>query len=963
MLKSINVKKSVCFFRYLLFILFLPLFSRAQTVNIYVSPVDTTGTGQSTSSPTSISKARAIVKVHPQTPYTIWLESGAYPSISLDASDSRPVLGPVTYQSIVANGAYFQPEIALNMKGFTAIPDSIKARIIDATAKTKVMQMSLASYNFPDENPWPTLFSIDNLRSPKFYKNGYPMAMSRYPSNPDSTMTMRQVITKGSANSVPGGSFKYRDGRGKYWLQAINDGGLYLSGNWQYPWEMSVIKTLSLNTADSLIVQSTGISGGIGTEDASRLPSGTEPYYALNLVEEINAEGQWSFNFRTKMLYMWVPASGTVTCSGNAGMPAISLTGVQNTKFINIGVKGGSGNGVELNSCNSILLAGMHISDCSRNGIVITDGSSCTVQSNDIDSVGAGGVIISTSTFSSDQAAVKTSWHQVINNHIYSFAREAFLYSAAVDVSNAIGTYVAYNKIHDSPHVGVLFGGNNNVLEYNEVYDVVKKYTDMGAFYRYNTSRAWTARGNKLHANFIHDAPLANGIYEDDYSSGDSSAYNIIANTSLATFNNYGYFNAFVNNIYVHDTYPITCMVEATSDAQYVQSYDSLKKIWNGSAAYKKAYPECVDMVGSASRNAAYTSRIWPVASGNVFVSNPGVLSNIDDSQLFGLGGITNALFAQLGAVFTKWGLVFENNFKLVGKMTNMNAPFSMDSLRSSGAFGHSNGTDWHIYRIGLHRDAYRTDISSTQTAGIAPVLTLTCSSTNNFTNPGVLIMTAGVKEPNANATLPSMWFTDGGAVIHGVIYSKKAVTFDSVVYTGLWTDPPAGTHHIAMVGGDAQYWQYTSNTVAVTIKAATTTASVARDSVSSGSGSLVVRADTSAVNTDSSQVRGTATRSDTTMRSDTAARDSAGSRQLTLFPNPAKDLINVAYTSSKAGGNTSVIIYDATGRALLKREVSLQQGLNEMTFSLQGFNNGVYWLVMENQGGGVLSRRFIVQH
>lgn len=394
MQKPTNAKKSACLFIYLIFLLFiffLPHLSHAQTLNIYASPGDTAGNGQSVNSTVSITKAKAIARANPQKTCIIWLASGAYPSISLDASDSRPASAPVTYQSIVANGAFFQPERALDTKSFVPIPDSIKARIINTTAKTKVMQMSLAGYDFPDDKPWLTLFSINNLRSPQFYKNGDPLPMSRYPSNPDSTMTMGQVIKKGTLNAVPGGSFIPRDDRAKYWLKAINDGGLYLSGNWQYPWEMTAIKTLSVNVATGLIVQAIGISGGIGTEDAPRLEPGAEPYYALNLVEEINAEGQWSINFRTKMLYMWVPASGTITCSGDAGAPAVSLTGVNNTKFINVGIHGGSGNGIELYGCSNVLLAGMHISDCARNGITITDGSNCTVQSNDIDSVGAGG--------------------------------------------------------------------------------------------------------------------------------------------------------------------------------------------------------------------------------------------------------------------------------------------------------------------------------------------------------------------------------------------------------------------------------------------------------------------------------------------------------------------------------------------------------------------------------------------
>jgi parallel beta-helix repeat protein len=1003
------LRRNILFLKYssfLLFISFLSFSSSGQTLNIYVAAGgDTLGTGQTAASPVGLTKAKAIAKANAQTPCTIWLAMGSYTQLTLDASDSRSAAAPVTYQSTVPNGAYFQPELPLNISNFQPIPDSIKARIINTTAKTKVMQMSLASYNFPDLIVWPAVFSIDLLRSPKFFRNGYPLPMSRYPA--DTTMSMRAVVTKGTFNSVPGGSFKYRDGRGQYWLHAINDGGLFLSGNWEYTWQMPVVKTLSINTADSVITQAIGLSGGLGTQDPSRIPAGTEPYYALNLVEEIGAEGQWSINFRTKMLYMWVPASGTITLSGNGGVPAILATGVSNTRFIGFGVHGGSGNGIELHSCSNVLIAGTRISDCSGNGITITDGTNCTVQSNDIDSVGKGGVVISTSSFLADQFNLKSSGHQVINNHIYAYAREAFLYSAAVDVSNAIGTYVAYNKVHDSPHVGILFGGNNNTLEYNEVYDVVKKFTDMGAFYRSGSTQAWNSRGNKINHNFIHDAPNADGVYEDGAASGDSISYNIFGNGLLSTYSNNGYFITFANNIYVQNLYPVTCRIEPSTDAAFVNYADSLRKLWNASAIYKKAYPECADMIGPSGQNKAFTSRIWPAVTGNVFVSNPGILSWINDSQLFNQDGTTNATYAQTGLPFTQYGIVVKNDFKLTGKLLKPITPFNMDSVRSTTAFDHTLGTDWHIYRIGLHKDSYRPDVSSTKTAGIDPVISLTYSSNSNLINPGIVTLTVGVKSPNASNTLPSMWFTNNGLIVSGqqLTITKKIVSFDSVTYIGVWTNPAVGTHAVNMVGGDG-LWIYTSNAIGFTIKNPTTTAlAVVNDAHSSGGialewtapnesnvGSYQILQSRDGVNfkpltvvtpkcNDSNRcsyslpvsqelnreffyrVKVLSATGSSEMTNTVRSLIDFDTRQFSLYPSPARESVNISYTSSKDQDNSSVIVYDMLGRVMLKKEISIHTGLNELTLPVNAMADGIYLLVLENRQIRMVSRNFVIRH
>lgn len=1004
------MEKSLHFFRHGLYLLFLGFFlstsSQAQTINIYAAPDGApTGNGDAANLPVSVARAKAVARENTQTPCIIWLKNGIYPALSLDAGDSRTAAAPVTWQSMNPNGAVFQPEITLDKSAFQAIPDSIKDRIIDPTAKTQVLQLDLSSYGFTDTAQWPLIFGIAKLKTPKFYCDGYPLPMSRYPS--DTTMTMREVVDKGSANSIPGGSFKYRDDRGKYWLKAINDGGVYLSGNWQTPWQMDVIKTLSLSTADSLIVQTVGIQNGLGTQAPGRIASGAEPYYALNLVEEIAREGQWSINFKTKMLYMWVPATGTLTGAGSSKNPAIAVTGVSNISLIGIAVQGGSGNGIELQGCHNVLIAGTHIHFCSGNGISITDGSNCVVQSNDIDSVGAGGVIIATSTFAADQANLKFSGHRVINNHIYRYAREAFLYSAAIDISYAHGTYVAYNKVHDCVHVGILYGGNNNILEYNEVYDVVKQYTDMGAFYTYGVTRGWGSRGNKLNNNYIHDAPLANGIYLDEFASGDSSSYNIIANVVMASYNHNGYFNVFANNIYSNTLYPVTCMTQDPSDAQYPLMYNGLQSLWNNSAVYREAYPECADMVGSAGRKDAYTSRIWPSGAGNVFIANPGVVSGINDHKLFNSDGTTNITYAQTDP-FVKYSLVFKSNIKFFKNLLNPSSPFDLDSLRSTGAFGKAGGQDWHINRMGLHKDLYRTDITSVKIPGIDPVLTLTDSGSSNFSNPGTFYLTTGIKIPNAVNVLSSVRFMENGAEVKGLTVTKRMVSFDSAVYTVAWINPYPGDHHLTMTGYDGAYWEYSSNTLDFTIKGPSVPAlSVINDPQSacgvdlqwvaiheSNVSTYQVLRSTDSVHftalfsenancddgtdcsysyplTQNSNERtfyqllvtgkdGSSVRSNIVQRTIDCAAGQLS--QLSLFPNPASSQVSLNYSSSKAQNDTRLLLYDVLGRVVLQKPVSVQEGFNQLSLPLSNMPDGVYLLVMEAQQNRIYTQRLIIQ-
>ena len=192
---------------------------------------------------------------------------------------------------------------------------------------------------------------------------------------------------------------------------------------------------------------------------------------------------------------MWLPDSANIQVASDPAAASISLSGVSNTYFENLGIVGGAGDGFTLTNCNNITIAGCDISNISGSGITITDGSNCTVLSNDIHFIGGAGVKIASANYLSDQLNVTLCNHRVVNNHIYTVSVEKQVYFPPVDISTAIGAYVGYNLMNDVPQICVYWGGNSNIVEYNEAANVGNKYGGASAFYRTGN---FADRGNKI---------------------------------------------------------------------------------------------------------------------------------------------------------------------------------------------------------------------------------------------------------------------------------------------------------------------------------------------------------------------------------------------------------------------------------------------------------------------------------
>jgi len=182
------------------------------------------------------------------------------------------------------------------------------------------------------------------------------------------------------------------------------------------------------------------------------------------------------------------------------------------------------------------------ISDCrftgTARGAISIAGTSNVVSRCEISQCGGGGV----SVYGGDRRTLTRADSVVENCRIHDFGILQRT-GAAGAALNGCGHVLRGCEIFNAPHLAVEFGGNELLMESNNVHHVVTETGDAGAFY---TGRDWTTQGNMLRYNFVHDLGKGTtakegedaavsginvmGFYFDDCDCGDEIYGNVFLN-------------------------------------------------------------------------------------------------------------------------------------------------------------------------------------------------------------------------------------------------------------------------------------------------------------------------------------------------------------------------------------------------------------------------------------------------
>jgi hypothetical protein len=263
-----------------------------------------------------------------------------------------------------------------------------------------------------------------------------------------------------------------------------------LYGYWFHDWADSYERVASIDTNAPTITLAPPYAN-YGYRKGQR-------FYAVNLLSEISRPGEWYLDRSTGILYLYPPAdpNRSVMELSVAAFPFVQMDNVSHVTLQGLTWELGCADGVIIKEGTGCRLAGCTIRRCGGTGVDIWGGTGHGLLSCDIYSLGRGGVDM----LGGDRKTLTPGRHFVENCHIYELSRIDHTYTPAV-VTWGVGNRISNNLIHDIPSSAIRLGGNDHVVEFNEVYRVVRESDDQGAVDMWGDP---TFRGNVIRGNYWH---------------------------------------------------------------------------------------------------------------------------------------------------------------------------------------------------------------------------------------------------------------------------------------------------------------------------------------------------------------------------------------------------------------------------------------------------------------------------
>lgn len=465
----------------------------------------------------------------------VLVRGGAYTlakTFDLTAQDSGTADFPIVYC------AYKDEVVRLSggkvVSGFAPVTDQAILDRFEPAARGQVLQADLKAAGVTDYG------EVSGGGLEVFFQDK-PMTLCRWPN--EGFVKIVDVVEQDGhqIHGIPGsktGKFVYEGDRPKRW---IGEKDAWLHGYWFWDWSDQRQKIEAIDTEKS-ILSVVPPYHGYGYRKG-------QWYYAFNILAELDAPGEWYVDRETGVLYFWPPQpieSGQVVVSV---LPTLVTTNETSyVTFRRFTCEAARGTCMTIAGGTQCRVAACTFRNAGGFAVTASGGSKHAISGCDIYQMGEGGISIG----GGNRTTLEGAGHVAENNHIHHYGRWYRMYKPAISMSG-VGLRATHNLIHDAPHMGIQFGGNDHLIEYNEIYNVCTESNDAGAMY---AGRNWTMRGHMIMYNYLHHITgFENrgcvGVYLDDMFSSADIYGNVFYKVTMAAFIGGGRDNSIDNNIFV----------------------------------------------------------------------------------------------------------------------------------------------------------------------------------------------------------------------------------------------------------------------------------------------------------------------------------------------------------------------------------------------------------------------------
>lgn len=501
---------------------------------------------------------------------TYWFDA----PVSFEEGDSGSPQAPIVYRA--ATGQQVRFSGGVKVTGWSSLTDeAVLNRLPLDDAGEHILVTDLRAQGIVDYGEIMIRPGTHRESEPELFWGDEPLTLARYPNEGfrgihEISENLREVVLDTD--------------RALRWT-AENDP--WIMAYWFYDWSEQFEPIVAIDPETGVVSRSPEIDPRYGASP------GKARWYAFNLLSELDQPGEYYLDREQGLAYCWPPqeemAGGVLSTeavlSSSAGI--IQASEVSHVTFRGITMEACRGTAIEISGGDNVHIVGCTIRNTGRIGIKVTGGVDHMIYGCDVYNTGSGGI----SMRGGDRHTLAPSRFNIENNHVHNYARRKRTYRPAILV-NGVGSRIAHNLIHDGPHMALMAEGNEHLIEYNEIHNVVYESGDAGAYY---VGRDWTMRGVVLRYNYWHNiiGMGKNGgmtVYLDDQHCGHTIHGNLFVRCSNAAFVSGGDDNIVTNNIFI-DCRPAAHLGNRGGGSIEETLYRTLDAMPYQSALWRAAYP------------------------------------------------------------------------------------------------------------------------------------------------------------------------------------------------------------------------------------------------------------------------------------------------------------------------------------------------------------------------------------